>query len=601
MEARNPYVFVVGCRRSGTAVLQRMLDAHPQLAVARDTQFIPRVVEGAAAGAGVPLTPDVVERAIAYRTRSGRAGFQRLEVPEDTAGRLAERATTYERWVSLLFDEFASRRGKPLAGDRTPEYARSIAMLHELFPTARFVDVVRDGRDVALSLLRSEARGPTRHPIWKEEPVAACALWWADTVRAAQSDGARVGPDRYLRVGYEELVAQPEAVTIRVLEFLELPFASEMLQPPPEVGHGDWRKRMDRRELEIFESLAGDVLAGLGYERGLDAIAPERQAQAERWRRRWRKEYVPAERRPRGKDVTGSPANPHVFVVGCQRSGTTLLQKMLDVHPDLAVTCDSEFIPRVLAEAGAQEDVRLEPELVDLAVRYRSRSDRAGFKKLELPEATARGLAAQASTFGGFVSLLFDEVAARRGKTRAGDKTPDYALRMPLLHALFPWARFVHIVRDGRDVALSLRDWSVRGGPRGPARFEVWAEEPFAACALWWAGMVTTAERDGGGLAPGQYLLVRYEELVSDPEATLSRVTDFLGLPFASEMLLHRRPTAGRRDWRNQMERREVAVFESLAGDVLEMMGYERVTSAVAPELEERARDWRRRWESFAR
>jgi hypothetical protein len=612
-ESQNPCVFVVGCQRSGTTLLQQMLDAHPDLAVTCDTEFIPRV-PAAGAAPDARLEPEIVERAIGYRTRSGRAGFDNLGLSEDTARRLGTAAQTYADFVALLFDEVAASRNKAKAGDKTPDYCRYIPLLHGLFPWARFVDIVRDGRDVALSMLRwakTSPRGPVRSPIWQESPVAACALWWTDMVTIAAKGGARLGAGGYLRVRYEELIARPEAVLKQVTDFLGLPFAAEMLRYyegkeqvrrpgetsnlPPTAGLRDWRTQMERRDLEVFESLAGELLAELGYERGIATIPPELQAQAEQWRRRWEKKYGPAATPAPGHGASGESRNPYVFVVGCQRSGTTLLQRMLDRHPDLAVTLDGEFIPRLLSQAGAETDVKLEPELVEQAIRYRSGSGRAGFQKLELPEDTVRGLAGKASTYAEFVGLVFDEVAARRGKSKAGDKTPDYARRIPLLHGLFPWARFVHIVRDGRDVALSLRPWATKVRPRGPARTDVWREEPVAACALWWAGMVTTAERDGARLAPHQYLTIRYEDLVGEPEVALAQVTAFLGLGFAPEML-DLRVTAGRRDWRAQMERRDVEIFEVLAGDLLERLGYHRTVSTFAPELQARAREWRSRW-----
>jgi len=66
----------------------------------------------------------------------------------------------------------------------------------------------------------------------------------------------------------------------------------------------------------------------------------------------------------------------------------------------------------------------------------------------------------QTATYREFVTALYDTFAHQNGKPLAGEKTPDYVRRLPLLHALFPWSRSVHIVRDGRNVALSLIDWA---------------------------------------------------------------------------------------------------------------------------------------------
>ena len=110
-----------------------------------------------------------------------------------------------------------------------------------------------------------------------------------------------------------------------------------------------------------------------------------------------------------------------------------------------------------------------------------------------------------------------------------GEKTPDYVRHLPLLHALFPWVRSVHIIRDGRDVALSALEWAREG--KGPGRMALWREEPVAVCALWWRWQVRTGRQDAESLRPGSYLEVRYENLVEGPEETLRSITDFLQLP----------------------------------------------------------------------
>jgi hypothetical protein len=301
--------------------------------------------------------------------------------------------------------------------------------------------------------------------------------------------------------------------------------------------------------------------------------------------------------------------NPYVFVLGCQRSGTSLLRQMLDAHPNLAVTSDTEFIPRMLAR-DAPADVKLDSDLVERAIAYRTRSGRAGFDNLGLPDDTARRLGEKANTYAEFVCLLFDEVAASHGKAMAGDKTPDYCRYVPLLHDLFPWARFVDIVRDGRDVALSMLRWA-KTGPRGPVRTVVWQENPVAACALWWCDMVSIAARDGARVGDGLYMRIRYEDLIAEPEAALTQVADFMGLPFAAEMLRYYEgkqqawrpgetsnlpPTAGLRAWRQQMEHDDLEVFESLAGALLRELGYDRAVSMVSAQREEQALEWRRRW-----
>ncbi len=154
--------------------------------------------------------------------------------------------------------------------------------------------------------------------------------------------------------------------------------------------------------------------------------------------------------------------NPYLFVVGCPRSGTTLLQRVLDAHPDLSVVNEAQFVPRVLTHHGLDGDAPLTQSMVAEVRSYRR------FARLDLGENTVARAASASATYSQFVARLYDAVASRQGTPFAGEKTPDYVRFLTLLDRLFPWARFVHLVRDGRDVALSLLEWAA-GGNRKPA------------------------------------------------------------------------------------------------------------------------------------
>lgn len=299
-----PYLFVVGCPRSGTTLLQRMLDHHPQLAVANDSHFIPQAIEAVAVGVDPTLTSELVEWVRTYRR------FYRLDLSDAAVYEAAAKARTYREFVSALYSEYGRLRGKPLAGEKTPDYVRHLPRLHALFPWVRTIHLIRDGRAVALSTLEwaREDKGPGKLELWREEPVAVCALWWRWQVSTGQHDGAALSPAQYREVKYEDLVARPEEILRALAAFLELPFAQEMLtyyagkvryQPglsakkawlPPTPGLRDWRTQMKERDVELFEALAGDLLSALGYKRGFPTISPEIAAFAEKYRRWWESE-----------------------------------------------------------------------------------------------------------------------------------------------------------------------------------------------------------------------------------------------------------------------------------------------------------------------
>jgi Sulfotransferase family len=300
--------------------------------------------------------------------------------------------------------------------------------------------------------------------------------------------------------------------------------------------------------------------------------------------------------------------NPYLFVVGCPRSGTTLLQRMLDAHPLLAVSNDPHFIPFAPGVAVGL-DPPVTPQLVEWLLGYRT------FARLGLDEGTVSKAAAAAATYRELVATLYDAFGAARGKPLAGEKTPRYVRYLPLLHSLFPNARVVHLLRDGRDVALSTLEWA--RSDRGPGRFSLWGENPLAVCALSWRWHVSTGMRDAAAFGE-RYSEVRYEDVVADPESTMRRVAEALELPFAFEMLEFHSgrtraepglsakdawlpPTPGLRDWRTQLAPDQLELFDALAGDVLEVLGYERTAVEVSPGTNARAARYREAWESELR
>jgi hypothetical protein len=300
--------------------------------------------------------------------------------------------------------------------------------------------------------------------------------------------------------------------------------------------------------------------------------------------------------------------NPYLFAVGCPRSGTTLLQRMLDAHPLLAVSNDPHFIPFAPGVASGTDPL-LSPRLVEWVVDYPT------FRRLGLSEHAAREAAQTARTYSEYIAALYDALAAARGKPLAGEKTPRYVRFLPLLHSLFPYARCVHLLRDGRDVALSTLDWA--RSDRGPGRFRLWQENPLAVCALSWRWHVLTGRRDGEKLRE-LYVEVHYKELVHEAEPALEALTERIGLPFDGRMLTFHRgrtrddpglsakdawlpPTPGLRDWRTTLSPAELELFEALAGDLLAELGYAPGVDTVSPEIESLARRYNEAWEAELR
>ncbi len=293
-----------------------------------------------------------------------------------------------------------------------------------------------------------------------------------------------------------------------------------------------------------------------------------------------------------------APLPPAPFVVGVPRSGTTLLRLQLDSHPALAIGPETGW--GIVASQPGLADAA-PPDLLAALVALDTWPD------LGLDPADARRALVQAQpwSLGNGLRALYATLAARDGKPRWGDKTPVHSAFMPALAAALPEARFIHVIRDGRDAAASVRDMPFVPG-----------DGSIEAIAQDWRDRIVAARADAAGLA--HYREVRFERLVTEPEVVLRELCDFLELGFdqamlrahdrAADMLARlpeRRPDgatvatraersarhahlrhppdparAGR--WREALTADEAARFELIAGELLAELGYEPAEALTA-------------------
>jgi sulfotransferase family protein len=273
MSAARAPVIILGVRRSGTTLLRVILDRSSELAIPDESYVVPQIAQRHRG----PVDPAAFVDDLRRLPRFRELGID----PDDVAPRLRPGITPGEA-VGAVFETYAADRGKQRWGDKTPLYMQYLPMLERLFPEARFVHLVRDGRDAAISFLAMPEGIVTRtwaHPT----DAAGFACQWRTEIEAAQALGRRVGPGRHLEVRYERLVAEPEPTVREICTFVELPFEPGMLDyagtvdltgkphqqrltQPPTTGVRDWRTEMTPADVAAFEEVAGDVLARLGYE-----------------------------------------------------------------------------------------------------------------------------------------------------------------------------------------------------------------------------------------------------------------------------------------------------------------------------------------------
>ena len=285
------------------------------------------------------------------------------------------------------------------------------------------------------------------------------------------------------------------------------------------------------------------------------------------------------------------------FVVGCGRSGSTLLRAMLGSHPDLVVPPEAPFVVELAQRLGPGA-----PD-VDELVAFLSGHERFALWGLD-PGELRRHLGTPA-TLADAVRSTYRCAADAAGAGRYADKTPGNVLHLPLLADLFPEAVFVHLVRDGRDVA--------------PSFVELGWSRSIGEAALHWRLRVLRGRRTGARLGPDRYLEVRYEDLVEDPEAVLRGIAAAIGLDFHPAMLDHRAAagavvagtthpgyhrrlqeplTPGLRSWRRDLAPADVGAVEVLAGDALDAFGYPRSGTSVTPGRRLALLTARGRWEA---
>ena len=285
----------------------------------------------------------------------------------------------------------------------------------------------------------------------------------------------------------------------------------------------------------------------------------------------------------------GIPAVQPVFIIGFQRSGTSLLRMMLDSHPDVAIPLDTTGLwaryEQRLSEFGPLTDLESRRRLVESILS----DERIRLWETPLGVDDVIG-ASRLPGYPGVIDGFQNAYARAKGKAHWGDKDPGNMGRLGSVLRWFPDARIVHIVRDGRDACMSLLKQDF-GGEDLLQCAEAWREQ------VWWVRQI------GRILGESQYFELRYEDLVERPEQVLRELVEFLGFEWSPEMLeYHRRVDEAVPDekrhiwplldrppqrsalyrWKTDMRRGERVCFEKRAGAVLQDLGYETIVGGAS-------------------
>ncbi|WP_067796286.1 sulfotransferase family protein [Actinomadura formosensis] len=277
MDSCRP-IFVLGCPRSGTTLLQQMLHSHRRIAFPSETRFV-HVAYEKRHGFG-DLERAENRRALAEWITGGKdTKFPVLELDAaEVVEEIVQGPPTLGSALATVFRAYAREHGKPRWGDKRPSYFRRVPMLRRMFPDAQFVHLVRDGRDAVSSLMRMP---------WFKGDLYAAALTWREAVDIGGRLGARLGPDTFCELRYEDLVTDPEDALRRLCAFLGEEYDAQMTEayrharrtvPLERRWHlrtheavttrqvGVWRERMADWEAELVEHVLARRLCHHGYE-----------------------------------------------------------------------------------------------------------------------------------------------------------------------------------------------------------------------------------------------------------------------------------------------------------------------------------------------
>jgi len=288
----HPMPIIVGSPRSGTTLLRFMLDSHPKLAIPPETGFL--CIDPKLGGRGNKLREDFFSAIINF---PGEApNWPDFEIPEELFWLSLTQINPFNipEGYRAFYRLYAARFGKPRWGDKTPLYCKNLDTIRKLLPEARFIHLIRDGRDAALSLRRMWfSPGPE---------IETQAAYWLECVLAAR----RAGVDRpdYIEVRYEDLILNTRATLNQICTFIDLDYDDAMLRyytrtparlkehkgrslpdgtplltqdqrvrqqkrttvPPDPACVFAWKSAMSVEERERFQTVAGHLLRDLGYE-----------------------------------------------------------------------------------------------------------------------------------------------------------------------------------------------------------------------------------------------------------------------------------------------------------------------------------------------
>lgn len=280
-----------------------------------------------------------------------------------------------------------------------------------------------------------------------------------------------------------------------------------------------------------------------------------------------------------------------IFVVGSGRSGTTLLQLMLNTHPDIAICGEIHYVDQISEIRKLVPSIE-KPEHFEtfFSLVKRTRNIRYLPKAETLLDAVKQRLSGEKyRTYEQFYRCLIEEYAKAQGARRCGEKTPSNIKYLNQIVEIFPNAKIIHIVRDPRAVVASRVKMP-------------WTTDDVVINTLKWKFEIMYCDQFPKNSE--SYIELRYEDLVSAPEHQLKRICAFIGEEFDSKMLefyktsqkyIKKEPwkegtyrpinTGAVKRWKQQLSEAQIFIIQKILGTLIAKFGYEPLRISVRAKL----------------
>ena len=275
-QANSP-IFIVGCARSGTTLLRLLLNQHSRVAIPGETWYFPDINEKYEEIIKIPekLWRDAIADYLVSYATYPEFGVNRKQIRTQLENL---NRNDWSRIVAVVNITLAHKEGKPRWGDKTPGYCLHLPLIKKLYPDAYVINIIRDGRDVALSLMEYKNIGP--------QSILEAAYYWSERVKRARIDGRNLFSDSYMDISYERLVDEPENTLKCICKLIKEDYEPEMFDYyklplqnilPEHAWHNQtkgpikkehtrrWQNNMTKNDLCVFELVSGRLLRTLGY------------------------------------------------------------------------------------------------------------------------------------------------------------------------------------------------------------------------------------------------------------------------------------------------------------------------------------------------